>query len=413
MNKGIIVGGILSLSVGAMAVEWTEIRGGELQGVVNAQFVPVKIDFENDLVWKSKIPGKGWSSPVMSDGLIVVTTAVGEEKVELRVVAVDAKTGKIVWDEKVFDPSEKDAGMRHRKNGLASPSALIADGVVYVHFGHMGTAALSLKDGKVQWRFHESYPAVHGNGGSMVLCEGVLVFSADGKDDALVRGLDAATGKKIWQKDRGVDTKQKFSFGTPLVIEMNGESLVVSQGSEHVGAYRPKTGELVWSVDCGVGWSIVPTPVLDEGVVYLATGFMKPRLMAIKLEDAVGDVTKTHVKWESKRDIPATPSFVIKKDTIYLITDSGKLSAIDKKNGERLWVESLKRNFSASPMLVGDHFYSFTEEGIGYVHEVSTKGAKQIAENDFGEPVFATPIIFDKGMIVRSETTLWRIKGNQ
>ena len=82
MNKGIIVGGILSLSVGAMAVEWTEIRGGELQGVVNAQFVPVKIDFENDLVWKSKIPGKGWSSPVMSDGLIVVTTAVGEEKVE-------------------------------------------------------------------------------------------------------------------------------------------------------------------------------------------------------------------------------------------------------------------------------------------------------------------------------------------
>jgi outer membrane protein assembly factor BamB len=210
-----------------------------------------------------------------------------------------------------------------------------------------------------------------------------------------------------------VDTKQKFSFGTPLVVEMNGESLVVSQGSEHVGAYRPKTGELVWSVDCGVGWSIVPTPVLDEGVVYLATGFMKPRLMAIKLEDAAGDVTKTHVKWESKRDIPATPSFVIKKDTIYLITDSGKLSAIDKKDGERLWVESLKRNFSASPMLVGDHFYSFTEEGIGYVHEVSTKGAKQIAENDFGEPVFATPIIFDKGMIVRSETTLWKIKGNQ
>ena len=164
MSKGIIVGGILSLSVGAMAVEWTEIRGGELQGVVNAQFVPVKIDFENDLVWKSKIPGKGWSSPVMSDGLIVVTTAVGEEKVELRVVAVDAKTGKIVWDEKVFDPSEKDAGMRHRKNGLASPSALIADGIVYVHFGHMGTAALSLKDGKVQWRFQRPLLCLEGSG---------------------------------------------------------------------------------------------------------------------------------------------------------------------------------------------------------------------------------------------------------
>ena len=413
MKCGKIVSGILSLSFGALAVEWPQIRGGELQGVVDAKFVPVEIDFEKDITWKTKIPGKGWSSPVMSAGLIVVTTAIGEEKVELRVIAVDEKTGKIVWDQKVFNPSEKDVGMRHRKNSLASPSALISDGVVYAHFGHMGTAALRLKDGKVQWRYHESYPAVHGNGGSPVLVDGVLVFSADGKEDALVRGIDAKTGKKIWEKDRGIELKQKFSFGTPLVIGMNGESLVVSQGSEHVGAYRPKNGELVWSVDCGVGWSLVPTPLLDEGVVYVATGFMKPRLMAIDLNGAAGDVTKSHVKWEVKKDIPATPSFVVKEDTIYLITDSGKLGAINKKDGKRLWTESLKRNFSASPMLVGDHFYSFTEEGVCYVHEISPKGAQKIAENDFGEPIFATPIIMDKRMIVRSETTLWSIKGDQ
>ncbi|MEN8853462.1 MAG: PQQ-binding-like beta-propeller repeat protein [Akkermansiaceae bacterium] len=400
------------MSLSALAVEWPEIRGGDLQGVVEAKAAPVKIDFEKDITWKTEIPGKGWSSPVMSGGLIVVTTAVGEEKVELRVVAVDAKTGKIVWNEKVFDPSEEEAAIRHRKNGLASPSALIADGMIYAHFGHMGTAALNLKDGKVEWRYHETYHPVHGNGGSAVLADGVLVFTADGKDKALTRGLDAKTGKKIWEKERGVETSRKFSFGTPLVIEMNGESLVISQGSEHVGTYRPKDGELVWEVDCGVGWSLVPTPVLDEGFVYLATGFMKPRLIAIELKGAAGDVTKSHVKWEAKKDIPKTPSFVIKDDTIYLIEDSGKLSAINKKDGEVLWVESLKRNFSASPMLVGNHFYSFTEEGVGYVHEVSPRGAKQIAENDFGEPIFATPIIFGGTMIVRSETTLWRFKGN-
>ena len=397
------------MSLSALAVEWTEIRGGELQGVVEAVAVPVKINFEEDVAWKTEIPGRGWSSPVMSEGLIVVTTAVGQEKVELRVVAVDAGTGKIVWNEKVFQPSEEDAAMRHRKNGLASPTALIAGGMVYAHFGHMGTAALNLKDGKVKWRYQESYPAVHGNGGSAVLAEGVLIFTADGNDEALTRGLDAKTGKKVWEKARGVETSRKFSFGTPLVIEMNGEPLVVSQGSEHVGAYRPKDGELVWEVDCGAGWSLVPTPVLDDGVVYLATGFMRPRLMAIELEGAAGDVTKSHVKWEAKKDIPKTPSFVIKGETIYLIEDSGKLSAIDKRNGERLWVESLKRNFSASPMLVGDRFYSFTEEGTDYVHEVSPKGARLVAENDFGEPVFATPIVFDGTMIVRSETTLWRI----
>lgn len=388
------------------------MRGGDLQGVLDAKSVPVEVDFEKDVSWKTEIPGKGWSSPVMSGGLIVVTTAVGEEKVELRVVAVDSKSGKIVWDQQVFDPSAEDAGIRHRKNSLASPTALISEGVIYAHFGHMGTACLNLKDGKVLWRYHESYNAEHGNGGSPVLADGVLVFSADGKDEALVRGLDAETGKKIWEKNRGVDTRRKFSFGTPLVIEMNGEPLVVSQGSEHVGAYRPKNGELAWSVDCGTGWSVIPTPILDDEMVYLTTGFMKPRLMAINLKGAAGDITKTHVKWEAKKDIPKTPTSVIQGDTIYSIEDSGKLTAINKEDGELLWVESLKRNFSASPMLNGKNFYSFTEEGVGYVHEVSREGSKQLAENDYGEPVFATPIIMDQAMIVRTETTLWRIKGN-
>lgn len=412
MHVNVLLCTLFSCSTLVSAMEWPEIRGGKLQGVVDAKSVPVEIDFEKDVTWKTNIPGKGWSSPVMSEGLIILTTAVGEEKVELRVVAVDEKTGKIAWDQKVFDPSEEDAGIRHRKNSMASPTALIFEEVIYAHYGHMGTAALKLEDGEVLWRYHESYNAEHGNGGSLVLADGVLVFSADGKDEALIRGLDMKTGKKIWEKNRGVKTSRKFSFGTPLVVNVEGDSLVISQGSEHAGAYRPKTGELVWSVDCGTGWSIVPTPVFDDGVVYLATGFMKPRLMAIDLKDAAGEITKTHVKWESKKDIPKTPTSLIKDDTIYSIEDSGKLTAINKKDGELLWVESLKRNFSASPMLNGNHFYSFTEEGVGYVHEVTREGAKQLAENDFGEPIFATPIIFDETMIIRSESTLWRVQGD-
>ena len=167
----------------------------------------------------------------------------------------------------------------------------------------------------------------------------------------------------------------------------------------------------MWSVDTGVGWSLIPTPIYDEGMVYLTSGFMKPRLLAVELKGAVGDVTKSHVKWEAKRDIPKTPSFVIKGDTIYLLEDLGKLSALNKGDGELLWRESLKRNFSGSPVLVGNRFYSFTEEGVGYVHEVSREGAKLLAENDFGEPIFASPIVFEGTMIVRSEKTLWRIKG--
>jgi outer membrane protein assembly factor BamB len=129
------------------AAEWPEFRGPNAQGVVKATDVPSKMGDEN-LVWKTKIPGTGWSSPVMSGGLIVVTTAVETEEIELRTIALDAETGQIVWNQKLFEPSEEEAGSIHAKNSLASSSPLIAKGIVYAHFGHMGTAALSLKTAK-------------------------------------------------------------------------------------------------------------------------------------------------------------------------------------------------------------------------------------------------------------------------
>lgn len=390
------------------AVEWLELRGGERQGVVEAEGVPVKIDFDKDVVWKTKIPGKGWSSPVMSQGVIIVTTAVGTEKVELRVVAVDEKTGKILWNEKVFEPSEEEVKSCHFKNSFASSTALISEGVVYAHFGHMGTAALALKTGAVKWRYHETFDSVHGNGPSPILSDGVLVFTADGKDEALVRALDAQTGKKLWEKNREIEATRKFSFGTPLQIEMDGEPVVVTQGSEVVMAHRVKDGKLLWWLDAGDVWSVIPTPIVDEGVVYLSTGFGKTRLLAIELEGAKGDIKKTHVKWEAKKGVPTVPSFVIKDHTIYLLEDKGKLSALNKEDGKTLWATSLKRNFSGSPILVGNHFYSFTEEGVGYVHKVTPEGAEKLAENDFEEPIFSSPIMYDKTMILRSETTLWR-----
>jgi outer membrane protein assembly factor BamB len=340
--------------------------------------------------------------------LIVVTTAVETEEIELRTIALDAETGQIVWNQKLFEPSEEEAGSIHAKNSLASSSPLIAKGMVYAHFGHMGTAALSLKDGKVQWRYHETYPAMHGNGGSPILVDDVLIFSADGEKEGLLRGLDAATGKLKWEVNRKQDVRRKFSFGTPLLVESDGEKVVVSQGSGMAGGYRPKDGKLIWWVDYGEGFSLVPRPVHQDGSIYLATGFMKAKLLAIRLEGAKGEITDTHVEWEATKDIPTTPSFVISGDEIFITDDTGRLSCLSRKTGERLWRDSYKRKISASLTLVGSRLFAFSEEGQGFVHEVSNKGAEAIAVNEFDEPVFASPIIFDGSVIVRSKTNLWR-----
>ena len=392
----------------ATAVEWPEFRGPGAQGVVTAKEVPVKLDFEKDVVWKTAIPGKGWSSPVMSNGLIVVTTAVKTDQVELRAMAVDAQTGKVVWEEKIFEPSAEEAGTIHSKNSLASSSALIVEGTVYVHFGHMGTAALDLKSGKVKWRYHETYGAMHGNGGSPVLVDGVLIFSADGADEGLLRGLDAKMGKLKWEINRKQEVSRTFSFGTPLVVEVDGEAQVVSQGSGMVGGYRAGDGKLLWWVDYGEGYSVVPRPIYAEGRVYVTTGFGRANLLAIRLKGAKGDVTKSHVEWSSNKDVPKTPSMVLTGNEIYMVDDTGRLSGLDRKTGERLWRETYKRKVSASLTLVGNRLYAFTEEGQGFVHEVSREGAKELAMNEFGEPVFASPIVFDGAIIVRSEKWLWR-----
>lgn len=389
------------------AAEWPEFRGPNAQGLVEANKVPSKMGEEN-LVWKTQIPGAGWSSPVMSSGLIVVTTAVKTEQIELRAIALNAETGKIVWNKRLFEPSEKEAGSIHAKNSLASSSPLIADGVVYAHFGHMGTAALSLKDGEVKWRYHDTYPAMHGNGGSPVLVEDILIFSADGETKGLLRGLDTRSGKLKWEVDRKKDVRRKFSFGTPLVIESGGEKVVVSQGSGMAGGYRPADGKLLWWVDYGEGFSLVPRPVYQEGRVYLATGFMKAKLLAIRLDGAKGEISDTHVEWVATKDIPTTPSFVISGDEIYVTDDTGRLSCLSRKTGERLWRDSYKRKISASLTLVGNRLFAFSEEGQGFVHKVSDKGAEEIIINDFAEPVFASPIIFDGSVIVRSKSNLWR-----
>lgn len=396
------------LMVAAHGAEWPEFRGPEGQGVLEAKGVPVKLDLEKGYVWKTEIPGKGWSSPVMKDGLIVVTTAVKTDKVELRVMALDAETGKPVWTKSVFTPTAEEAGTIHEKNSLASSTALIAGDMVYAHFGHMGTAALVLKTGEVKWKFHKTYQSKHGNGGSPILVDGVLIFSADGEDAGLLRGLDAKTGDLKWEVNREKEVKQKFSFGTPLLVELEGEKVVVSQGSGMVGGYRPGDGKLLWWVNYGKGFSVVPRPVHHEGVVYVTTGFNVPKLLAIRLAGAKGDVTASHVKWTAKRDVPKTPSFVLSGKELYLVEDTGRMSCLDRETGERIWREELQRKVSCSLTLVGNRLYTFSEEGQGFVHEVSREGMKELAVNEFEEPVFASPIAFDDTLIVRSEKVLWR-----
>jgi outer membrane protein assembly factor BamB len=402
----------------AAADEWPQFRGPTGQGVSAATGVPVEWGPAKNVAWKTEIPGRGWSSPVLSGGRVYLTTAAGPANgaVSLYAVCLDAGTGKVLWDTQVFRPDPGLARAKHEKNSPASATPVVAGDRVYVHFGPMGTAALDLA-GKVVWRQESlKYPSVHGNGGSPALVStkagDLLVFSCDGASNPFVAALDARTGKVAWKTPRNTPAKRTFSFSTPLAIEAGGTTEVVIPGSGMLGAYDPATGKERWRVRYGEGYSVVPRPVLAHGLLYLSSGFDQPAVYAIKPDGAKGDATKTSVAWTIRKGAPTTPSPLVLGDELYFVSDSGVATCADAKTGAVHWTKRLEGGgVSASPVAAEGRVYVQNEAGVGFVVEAG-KAFKLLAENDLGEPSLASYAVADGALFIRTERHLWKI-GNK
>src|ERR1043166_7196259 len=322
--------------------EWPQFRGPTGQGIASATNVPVHWSATSNVVWKTAIPGRGWSSPVLADGRLYLTTALGGADgtpASLRALCVNAMDGAILWNVEVLQPDLDSAKTIHQKNSAASPTPIVDRGRLYVHFGHMGTAALDVS-GKILWRQTAlKYSPLHGNGGSPALVGDTLVFSCDGTKDPFIVALDTGTGEVRWKTPRNTDAERKFSFSTPLVIEVGGTRQIISPGSGFVGAYDPADGHELWRVRYGQGYSLVPRPVLARGRLFTATGFDHPTVLAIKPAGARGDVTQTHIAWTLRKGAPNTPSLLVAGDELYLVADSGVATCADARSGEIHWNE--------------------------------------------------------------------------
>lgn len=387
--------------------DWTEFRGPTGQGFSKARRLPVQWSATNRVAWKQALPGAGWSSPVVQDGRIYLTTAVeqGGGNQSLHVLALEAKTGKTLWDEEVF---AKPITRGHAKNSQASPTPVIEGDRLYVHFGHMGTACLDLV-GRVIWKNEKlGYEPVHGNGGSPILAGDALVFSADGGNEQFIAALDKARGHVLWKTPRVTDAKKKFSFNTPLLIEAAGRKQIISCGSGAVFSYDPKTGKELWRVRYGEGYSVVPRAVFGHGLVFISSGYDAPVVMAINPGGA-GDVTGTHVVWKTARGAPATPSLLLAGNELYFVSDAGIASCVDAKTGQLHWSERIKGNYSASPVLADGKIYFQNEEGLGVVIMASMTFQK-IAENPLGERTLASYAVADGAIFIRGAKHLYRIQ---
>lgn len=360
------------------------------------------------MIWKVPVAGRGWSSPAIAGDLVWLTTAVepegaaGSPARSLRLLAFDKETGAAVRDIEVF--RHDDAGQQHAKNSFASPTPVVEGDRVYVHFGRLGTAAVTTA-GEVLWKRSLPYAYAHGTGGSPVLHKHLLILTCDGTDVQYVVALNKDTGEVEWKVHR--QRPSAMAFSTPLVIEVNGAAQLITTSGHRAVSYEAETGRELWQVTYGDGFSNVPRPVFAHGLVYLCTGFYRPELLAVR-PDGAGDVTATHVVWRYGRSVPLTPSPIVVGDLLYMVSDNGILTCLDARTGSLRFQQRIGGNYSASPVYAAGRIYFQSEEGETTV--ITAEGQfRQAGSAKVDAQTLASPAPSAGSIFLRSATHLYRI----
>lgn len=401
----------LAWSAPAGEASWPEFRGPTRQGSSDATGLPVKWSATENIAWKADLPGRAWSSPVVGDGVVYLTNAVGakdstdpHDTFSLRVMALNATDGKVIWDREVFVIKDPHTFGIHGKNSYASPTPVLEGDRIYAHFGHFGTACLNTK-GEVQWKNQQvTYSPVHGGGACPVLVDDLLIFPADAASNPFVVALDKRSGKMKWKTDRTAGAKKTFSFSTPLLIEVKGEKQLVSPGSNVVSALNPKDGSEIWKVSYE-GYSVVPRPIYAQGLVFLSTGYDRPTGLAIR-PDGKGDVTGTHVVWRMEKGAPLTPSMLAVGEDLFSVADNGIVSCFEAKTGKLFWQERVARATSASPLYADGKIYIQDELGNGYVIKASRQ-LELISTNALGQKSLASYAVNGRQLLIRTQNALY------
>ena len=399
----------LSLAVSASAsTQWPQFRGPSGQGHASETGLPLEWSESRNVLWKSPVPGRGWSSPSISGGRVWLTTSIeGSEGrrrgLSLRALAFDVATGREVVNTEVFRvdrPEELNA-----KNSYASPTPIVDGDRVYVHFGAQGTAALTTT-GEIVWKTRLDYQSQHGNGGSPALHGDLLIINCDGNGgDAYVVALDVKTGKTRWKTPRRQPADQAYT--TPLVISAGGRDQVVSVGAYRAVAYDPANGREIWRVAYDDGFSNVPRPVFGQGLVFIATGFQQPALIAVR-PDGTGDVTRSHVAWTLRRGAPYTPSPILVGEQLFIVNDAGIATCVDARTGTIHWQQRLGGNYSASPVHADGRIYFQSEEGVTTAIEPATT-FKRLATSQLDGAMLASMAVAERSFFIRTQSHLYRI----
>lgn len=410
------------------SLQW---RGTDGQGHSAAKDLAVTWSETSNVAWKTEIPGRGWSTPVIQGDNIWLTTAIefladekkaaerlkantGDqpltvlERVELRALCVDRQSGELKKNVLLINKAEPQ--WVHKLNSYASPSPVLEGERLYCCFGAYGSACLNTRSGEVVWT-NSDLEVMHENGpgGSPVVIGDRVIFHMDGSDKQFIAALDKYTGKLAWKTDRSGEMESnpqlKKSYGTPLAMTIGGKSHVVSPATNWLYGYDPQDGKELWKVPYGeLGFSLTPRPVVSNGRLYMSTGFGRSQILAVQLDSA-----EPKILWRYKQGVPTMPSPLLIGGELYFVNDSsGILTCLDAETGNEVYRQRLGGNYSASPMEAEGRIYLGNREGTMFVIQAGRK-YKLLAENKLPGGFFASPVAVDNQLILRTDQALYCI----
>ena len=414
----------------AAGENWPQWRGLGGQGVSTEQQLPIEWGPDKNIAWKTLLPGSGHSSPIVWGDRIFLTSAfegevvpgakavthmmegkewvhpssvAGDRKHTLKVMALDAKSGKLLWEQTAFEGAVFDA--RHDRSSFAAPTAATDGQMVFAYFGPEGLYAYDFS-GKLVWKSVVRFPTLGlGTGTSPVLFQDLVIIQRDedeGRNSAIV-AYDKRTGKEIWKTKRAI----QISWGTPALVEAGGRTELVTNGTELVIAYDPATGKELWQTK-GVDSNAIHTPLVGHGLVIMTAGYPAKKVIAIR-PGAVGDDKR--VAWEYSKGTGYVLSNILYGDYLYLLTDNGIVTCLDPKTGVVKYEGGrvpVPARFMGSPVAFAGYVAMTSEDGdtfmlkAGPAHEITRT-------NSVDEPVYSSPAIANGRIYIRGQKHLFAI----
>jgi outer membrane protein assembly factor BamB len=401
------------------ADNWPQFRGPDGNGHSDARGLPLTWSETQNVVWKTAIHDRGWSSPVVHGDQIWLTTATADGR-RLYAVCVDRATGRVVRDMKLFEVAAPQYA--HPFNTYASPTPVIEAGRVYITFGSAGTACVDTRSFKVLWERRDiECNHFRGAGSSPIIFGNLLIMHFDGSDHQFVLALDKRTGRTVWRTNRSIDFQDigpdgkiaaegdmRKAFSTPHVAAINGRPELISLGAKAAYGYDPFTGQELWRVEERAQHSASTRPVLGHGMIFFPTGFSAGQLFAVRMGGR-GLITDTHVAWRVKRGVSNKPSILLIDDLIYMIGDTGIASCVEAKTGQVVWQQRVGGEYSASPVYADGKIWLFSEDGKTTAIRPG-RAFEKLGESQLDDGFLASPAVAGRAFYLRTRTHLYRVE---